>query len=142
MTSNAKTLDTFGVAKSPAEKKKCKKLNPIALCKEQDLSMLSYEDLNQMYHEVKILFASILMRNPIKSCMQSLTTRKIYDLFYEVIYKYSHKKLSKLMKVGCFRLVFQKFTATGALEEMLSLDPTLTANLDVYRERSERLIQE
>lgn len=96
----------------------------------------------QLYHEIKIMFASMLMRVAVKPWMQCLTTRKLHKVFYDAIYKYSHKKLLRLLDFGCFALIFKKFVETGALDEMLAQDPTLLPNFELHRERARELVRD
>ena len=48
--------------------------------------------------------------------------KRTFIKFYDCIYKYSQRRLAKLMKVPAFRVTFNQFVDSGALKEMTEKD--------------------
>lgn len=87
-------------------------------------------------YELRILLASMLLRNIAKKYVMIKMVKRQYSCYYDVVYKYSHKKMSKLLELRSFRMLFQHFTSSGGFEKMLEEDETLKANSDNYREKA------
>ena len=94
----------------------------------------------QLYHEIKILLSCMTTRVCMNKFLQTKSIRTISTLFYDTIYKYSHKKMKKLIKLGCFRLLFFYFTQNGALDEMCERDKTLSKNAIYFKESAKILL--
>ena len=45
---------------------------------------------------MKIFFSILVLRNIVKKRLANKVVRKLYNQYYDVVYKYSHKKLFKL----------------------------------------------
>ena len=75
-----------------------------------------------------------------KNFLMHASFRNIFENFYGVITKYSHRKLRLLSRYRCFKMVFEKFLTTGSLDKMISDDPTLNRNADKFKESAKILM--
>ena len=48
--------------------------------------------------------------------------KRTFIKFYDCIYKYSQRRLAKLMKVPAFNITFNQFINSGALRDMVDKD--------------------
>ena len=94
----------------------------------------------QLYHEIKVLLAVMTIRQCMKSFMSQASIRNILENYYVVVTNYSHRKLKMLLRLGCFRLILEKFVNTGPLEVMINDDITLNRNADIYRQSARALL--
>ena len=69
-----------------------------------------------------------------KGYLTNTSMRSIFENYYEVVTKYSHKKLRFLLRFGCFRLVLEKFINNGSLDHMINEDLILHKNAMIYRQ--------
>lgn len=67
--------------------------------------------------------------------------KKVYNIYYDVIYKYSHKKLFKIMEQPSFRAIFTHFVESGTLDALLENDKTMKINMDVYKARTNEILR-
>ena len=95
----------------------------------------------QLYHEIKILLACMVIRTYMSKFLHIKCIRTISTMFYDTIYKYSHKKMKKLIKLGCFRLLFTDFIQNGALDKMYENDKTLSRNVTYFKESAKILLK-
>jgi hypothetical protein len=102
--------------------------------------MLKCEDSLREFYEVKIFFSIMVLRNIVKKNLANKVVKRIYNQYYDVIYKYSHKKLYKLIELRAFQRVFKHFTETGSLEAMMKEDKTMRNNLDAFKQRTANIL--
>jgi hypothetical protein len=69
-----------------------------------------------------------MMVNPdlVKRHSGSSGLRRRHKEFYDCLYKYSHKKLKKLLKDDCLVYLFRHFVSSGDYERFRSEDETLS----------------
>lgn len=91
-------------------------------------------------YELKMLLTSMLLRNTAKKYIMTRMVKTQYSCYYDVVYKYSHKKMMRLLKLASFKLLFQHFVNSGGLDKMLAEDETLNANCDLYKEKANAII--
>lgn len=82
----------------------------------------------------------LIARVPSKAYKTAPDIKKQYFAYYDTIYKYSHRKLRKLIKMDSFKLIFNHFVKSGAFDEMLFKDATMAANKEKYTEVAEKLL--
>ena len=85
------------------------------------------------FYEVKIMFAWILMKIPMKKKFIFPLVKKAYQSYYAVLYNYSMVKIEKLLAVNGFKHIFRYFIESGLMEEMILTDSTLSCNQEGYR---------
>lgn len=84
--------------------------------------------LNQQeiyYLQVKVMVVWMVMRNWTKNILNKFDMKRTFIKFYDCIYKYSQRRLAKLMKVPAFKITFNQFISSGALREMVGKDKSL-----------------
>lgn len=54
-------------------------------------------------------------------------------LFYDWVYRYTHKKLSKLFADQVLKFLFEDYIKSGMVYEMIESDSTMSRNKDVYK---------
>ena len=59
----------------------------------------------------------------------------------KIVYKYSHRKLDKMFADKILRFIFKHYSESGAVEEMLDKDETLSRNKEGYRKWVEVFIK-
>lgn len=91
-------------------------------------------------YETKAIFVCMIMRNISKLASGNRYIKKLHDLYYDVVYKYTSIKLDRLLKAPAFRLVFKYFNKSGDLDKMLEMDETMQDKKQIYKERAEELI--
>jgi len=55
-------------------------------------------------------------------------------LMYDCLYKYSHKKLDKILHCIFFSFLFRDYVETGGFQKMIDSDETLNKNKEAYKE--------
>lgn len=83
---------------------------------------------SKLYDYVRVIINLEIMKRP----FNHTETRKFNKLFYEIVYKYSHGKLSKLFRDKVFKFLFVEYEKSGDLIEMINTDSTLVKNKDHY----------
>lgn len=58
-----------------------------------------------------------------------------------MIYKYSNKKLQKLLKFPVFGVIFRHFNSCGEMGRMMATDDTFSVNEQVYRKNLEEMLE-
>ncbi|CAI2375597.1 unnamed protein product [Moneuplotes crassus] len=93
-----------------------------------------------MYYRVKILLACMVLNIPLRKKFAIPYVKTAFNLFYNCIYKYSKKKLIKLLKFKPFAVIFEQFVSEGQMERMLENDVTFSSNLEAYQENFQNLL--
>lgn len=75
-----------------------------------------------------------MMVNPdlVKRQANSAGLRKRHKEFYDCLYKYSHKKLKKLMKDECLVFLFRHFVSNGDYQRFKAEDDTLSKTPGIF----------
>jgi len=68
-----------------------------------------------------------------KKWMKDKKHMKYVKSYYEVVYRYSHKKMSKMFADNILKYIFDDYVTTGAIYEMIDTDQTLSKNKVEYR---------
>lgn len=76
----------------------------------------------------------IVIPDMIKPYLKNQTRRLSNKLLYECLYKYSHKKLEKILSCEFFSFLFKDYVDTGAFQNMIDQDDTLRRNKEAYQE--------
>ena len=108
------------------------------------LSCKDYDgDLNgdAKYADLKLLIASMTMPDVLKVYMKTKTRKIMFTMFSNVIYKYSHKNMQKLMDNRAFKIILKQYVKSPDFELMLMTDDTLKRYSDLYRQKGLSLIQ-
>lgn len=96
------------------------------------------EPLKEFY-KLKITLACMNLSIPMKKKFSYPFVKTCYSLVYEVLYKYSNKKLMKLINFPAFSKIFEHLHKSGVLEEMIQENQTFKANEDIYRKNIQAL---
>ena len=91
--------------------------------------------------EVKIMIASIIIRKNMKKYINRCNLRRIWEKYYEVIYKYSYQRLATLLKSRSLQLIFKNFYESSDFQEMLVSDESLAKDKEAYDYRAKRMVQ-
>ena len=89
---------------------------------------------------VKIYMCLIIVPEMIKGYLKNQRRRCQYKLLYDCLYKYSHKKLEKLLNSEFFSFLFKEYVNSGAFQEMVENDDTLNKHKSTYEEACEYFI--
>ena len=68
-----------------------------------------------------------------RKALKNRTNMKFNKLYYEVVYRYSHQKVSKLFADQTFRFIFEDYIRLGNVYQMIESDKTLSKNKTEYR---------
>ena len=93
------------------------------------------------FYEIKVTFACILLKIPMKKMFGYPFVKKTYTSFYDVIYNYSFRKVEKLFELKGFRIIFNHFNEMGHMEQMINEDPTMSWNPESYRKGIQTLFK-
>ena len=67
-----------------------------------------------------------------KRVLKNRQNNEFNRLYYEVVYKYSHLKISKLFADQTLKFIFEDFVNEGYLDKMIESDKTLSKNKKEY----------
>ena len=98
-------------------------------------------DSSSKYSDVKLLVASMTMPDVLKVYMKTKSRKATFSTFSNVIYKYSHKNMFKLINNKTFKTILDQFVRSPDFEEILKTDETLKRFPDLYRQKGFKLIQ-
>ena len=68
-----------------------------------------------------------------KRVLKNRQYNEFNKLYYDVVYKYSHQKISKLFADQTLKFIFEDFINEGYLKEMIECDKTLSKNKKEYK---------
>jgi hypothetical protein len=83
---------------------------------------------------LKIYLCLIIIPEMIKPYLKNQKRRCQYKLIYDCLYKYSHKKLDKLLESEFFNFLFNEYVDSEAFNEMVKSDDTLSKHQSTYQE--------
>lgn len=90
--------------------------------------------------EVKIMVGSIIIRKNMKKYINRWNLRRVWEKYYEVIYKYSYQRLATLLKSKSLQLIFKRFFGSDDFKKMLENDDSLSQDKEAYKYRAERMV--
>ena len=111
------------------------------------LNLLSCKDFDGDYNgdanyaDLKLLIASMTMPDVLKVYMKTKTRKLMFTMFSNVIYKYSHKNMQKLIENSTFKIILKQYVRSPDFELMLMTDDTLKRYPDLYRKKGFSLFQ-
>jgi len=82
----------------------------------------------------KIYLWLLVIPDMVKLYLKNQKRRWQQKLIYDCLYKYSHKKLDKLLNSEFFSFLFKEYVNSGAFERMLNSDETLGKHKPTYKE--------
>ncbi|CAI2368999.1 unnamed protein product [Moneuplotes crassus] len=85
----------------------------------------------------KIYLCLLIIPEVIKPYLKNQKRRCQHKLIYDCLYKYSHKKLDKLLQSEFFSFLFKQYVDSGDFERMLQQDKTLEKHRDAYKQACE-----
>lgn len=80
------------------------------------------------------------MLNSIGSTTENTKEYKTYDVFYECLYRYSHKRLEAALGIPSVACVFKIFLNGGVFQNLLLNDSTLSKNKEAYEEAKQEFL--
>jgi len=89
---------------------------------------------------VRFIVGLIVSQQLMRSHINSIKERTFFYQYYQLLNKYSHKKLLRLMKNSNFIFVIANFKENGGLEELIKTDQTLMRNPQAYYEAANSFI--
>lgn len=112
---------------------------PITLLASPKKNMEMYE-LNDFYM-VKVMVASIAVRMVMKKYWGRYEISKVYSKYYNVLSKYSHKKLVILLNVKPFQIIWKDFFISDDFQMMLRNDETLSRNREIFQMKAKNFLK-
>lgn len=100
---------------------------------EQKLEQADFESddkFEDVFNYVGIIVQPELMRRG----MRHRTHIRFLTLYYDCVYRYTHKKISKLFSDQVLRFIFEDYISSGMIYKMIETDPTLCKNKEIYQE--------
>ena len=91
--------------------------------------------------QVKIIIICMVLRNWTKNILNKFDMKRTFINFYDCIYKYSHRKLGRLINEPSFRITFDHFVNSGELRKMVDADSTLDTKKELILKKAEQLQQ-
>lgn len=95
-----------------------------------------------VFYEIKFLLMSMLLRNVIKKHLAIKMIKTQFTSYFDLIYKYTHRKMNRLVRLTSFQLLFKNFIDDRGLEAMLETDKTLASNADKYRNVATNIVNQ
>lgn len=89
---------------------------------------------------IKFIVGLLVNPNLLKSHFKSIKERTFFYLFQNLLKKYSHRKLLRLMTNENFIFVVASLRENGGLEDIISSDPTCNKNKQAYYEAADSFI--
>jgi len=86
---------------------------------------------------LKIYLCLLVFPEMIKAYLKNQKRRCQQKLIYDCLYKYSHKKLDKLLQSEFFTFLFKDYVKSGSFHKMMNSDETLRKHKDTYQQASE-----
>lgn len=93
----------------------------------------------RLYYEIKVLYACMTLRIPAKKKILDPYMRKIYSSFYDVLYKFSHRKLKTFVTRDFFKVAFRHYVNSREVDAMLNDNTTLAIHPKEYKEMIESI---
>ena len=90
-------------------------------------------DSNDKFEDVFNYICIIVQPDLAKKWMRNRIYLKFMTLFYDWVYKYSHRKISKLFSDPILRFLFEDYIKSGMVYEMIDSDVTLSRNKEMYK---------
>ena len=111
------------------------------------LNLLSCKDYDgdfngdAKYADLKLLIACMTMPDVLKAYMKTKTRKLMFTMFSNVVYKYSHKNMQKLIENSTFKIILKQYVMSPDFELMLRTDETLKRYPDLYKQKGISLTQ-
>ena len=119
---------------TPGEKYWKFKAKIFEFTKEYYQSLFNLDEYSPELQEDVLYYIGILVNpNLIKRFLKKRKYIRFFRGYYECVYKYSHRKLNKLFADPVLKFVFEIYRSSGAAEEMVINDETLSKNKICYR---------
>ena len=83
---------------------------------------------------LKIYLGLLIIPDMLKSYLKNQKRRCQQKLIYDCLYKYSHKKLDKILNSEFFSFLFKEYVVSGDFQSMLTSDETLKKHQSTYKE--------
>lgn len=77
------------------------------------------DDSHSQFFQVKLMVACMTVRMIMKKYIGKCKLRKVYTKYYDVISKYSYKRLVLLLKIKPFQIVMKEFLESDDYQEMV-----------------------
>lgn len=98
------------------------------------------EDSKLSQNGIKFIVGLLVNPKLLKSHFKSVKERTFFYLFQNLLRKYSHRKLLRLMSNQNFIFVVASLRENGGLEEIIESDPTCNKNKQAYYEAADNFI--
>ncbi|CAI2367648.1 unnamed protein product [Moneuplotes crassus] len=112
--------------------------HPLTILHDPKFSVYSNKSL---YFELKLMIACLAVRLIMKKYVSKCSLKRIHTKYYDLISKFSRSRLTSILKVKSFQIIFEEFFTSEEFRIMLETDESLSKNKEIYEEKSERLIQ-
>ena len=90
------------------------------------------EPRTKLYYEVNTMISIILLTKKLNKLKGCLFVRKPFELFNNVLFNYSEKRLESLLKHKAFRIIYKHFVLKGGLDHVKETVPTISQNKEVF----------
>lgn len=99
------------------------------------------EDFILSQSGIKFMVGLLASQNLAKSHFKSIKERTFFYLFYDLLKKYSHRKLVRLLNNDNFIFVVATLRENGGLDEIIAADPTCNKNPQIYYDAANSFIE-
>jgi hypothetical protein len=84
---------------------------------------------------------SLVVPSYIKRNLRNTKAYSTFDMFYECLYRYSHKRLEGALKIPEIACVFKIFLNSDTFENLLESDATLSKNKEAYEAAKQEFME-
>lgn len=89
---------------------------------------------------VKFIIGLMVSQTLMRSHVEGVKKRCFFYQYHQLLNKYSHKKMQRLLKNSSFIYVIHKFKESGKLDDLIKSDSTLSKNPQVYYDAANSFI--
>lgn len=86
------------------------------------------------FSEISAFILALIIPSYVKRNFKFTQTYTVYDIFYECLYRYSHKRLENALSIASVACVFQIFLESEVFDDLLEHDSTLSKNREAYEQ--------
>lgn len=92
------------------------------------------------FYILKVIIACLTVRLVMKKYISKCKLRRTYDKYYDIISKYSSKRLFTLLRIKTFQIIFKEFFTSPDFEEMLNSDESLMVDKASYSDKASKIM--
>lgn len=101
--------------------------------------MSELDEQEKVAMETKVILLVIVIKDQATKLRFRCLVRKIVSTFDMVVKSYSTSKLSKLVSMNAFSILFSKAYENNEMDEIIRENKTYALNYEAYSQRAERM---